>query len=88
LKISGERISAANNNPGFPKNTSLITDFLCNTYNSGRPAGKILELFFIMQGILCSQFISDGTLVNKERQNEVLCYLKAVWPMYQSMGSQ
>jgi hypothetical protein len=38
----------------------------------------ILELFFTMQGILCNQFISDGTVVNKERQKEMLVHLKAV----------
>jgi len=43
---------------------------------------KILQLFFIMimQGILCNQFISDGTTVNKERQKKMFFYLKALWP--------
>jgi hypothetical protein len=40
----------------------------------------ILEPFFIMQGILCNQFISDGTVVNKERQKGMLVHLKAMWP--------
>jgi len=34
-----------------------------------------------MQGILCNQFISDGTVANKERQ-EMLFYLKVVWSKY------
>ena len=33
-----------------------------------------------MQGILCNQFISDGTVVNKERQKGMLVHLKAIWP--------
>jgi len=33
-----------------------------------------------MQGIVCNQFISDCTIVNKERQKEMIFYLKVVWP--------